>query len=76
MKGDLSAVAATASLLLHQKDGLTFESVVPGCQAALHTHDAVERRYAGDALVEATTNLAFVLHDAHGFGTSTGAATP
>ena len=41
------------------KDGPTFESVVPGYQAALDSHEAVERRYPGDALVEAATNPAF-----------------
>ena len=56
VKGELSAVAATACLLLHQKDGPTFELVVPGYQASLDSHDAVERRYPGDALVEAATN--------------------
>ena len=59
MKGELSAVANTAHLLLHQKDGPTFESVVAGYQAALDSHEAVERRYPGDALVEAATNPAF-----------------
>ena len=58
-KGELSAVAATASLLLSHKDGPTFESVVPRFQAALDSHDAVKRRYPGDALVEAATNLGF-----------------
>ena len=38
---------------------LTFKSVVPGYEAALDSHEAVERRYPGDALVEAATNLAF-----------------
>ena len=30
MKGELSAVASTARLLLHQREGPTFELVVPG----------------------------------------------
>ena len=79
VKGELSAVASTARLLLHQKDGPTSESVVPGYQAALDSHEAVERRYPGDALVEAATNPAFEPPQppaAHGFGTSTGTATP
>ena len=59
VKGELSALAATARLLLHQKDGPTFESVVPGYQGAMDRHDAVEKRYLGDALVEAATNPAF-----------------
>ena len=33
--------------------------MVPGYQAALDSHDAIERRYPGDALVEAATNPAF-----------------
>ena len=53
-------MAATARLLLGQKKGgLSFESVVPGYKTALDSHDAVERRYPGDALVEAATNPAF-----------------
>ena len=62
MKGELSAAAATARLPLGQKEGgggLSFESMVPGYKAALESHDAVEKRYPGDALVEAATNPAF-----------------
>ena len=60
VKGELSAVAATARLLLSQKEGgLSFESVVPGYKAALDSHDTVEKRHPGDALVEAATNPAF-----------------
>ena len=59
MKRDLSAVASMARLLLHQRDGPIFESVVLGYQAALDSHKAVERRYPGDALMEAATNPAF-----------------
>ena len=61
VKGEFSAVAATARLLLgqHQGGGLSFDSVVPGYKAALHSHDAVEKRYPGDALLEAATNPAF-----------------
>ena len=51
------------------------ESVVPGYQAALYSHDVVERRYPGDALVEGVTNPAFEPPAAHAFGTSTGTAT-
>ena len=82
-KGELSAVAATVRLLLSQRDGPTFESVVPGFQAALDSHDDVERRYPGGALVEAATNPAFEPPPqppqppaAHGSGTSTGTASP
>ena len=60
VKGQLSSVAATARLLLHQEDGPTFESLVPGYQAAMDSHDAVERRW--DALVEAATDPAFEPH--------------
>ena len=60
-KGELSAVADAARLLLSQRDSPTFESVVPGFQAALGSHDDVERWYPGDALVEAATNPAFKL---------------
>ena len=59
VKGELSVVASTARLLLHHREGPTFESVVPGYQAALDSHEAVQRRYPGDALVEAATNPAF-----------------
>ena len=59
VKGELSAVASTARLLLHQREGRTFESVVPGHQATLDNHEVVERRYPGDALVQAAINLAF-----------------
>ena len=52
-------MASTARQLLHQKDGPTFESLVPGYQAALDSHEAVKRRYPGDALVGAATNPAF-----------------
>ena len=76
MRGELSAVGSTARLPLHQKDGPTFEWVVPGYQVALDSHDAVERRYAGDALVEAATNRAFEPPAAYGCGTFTGTATP
>ena len=41
MKGELSTVVSTARLLLHQREGPTFESVVPGYQAALDSHEAV-----------------------------------
>ena len=58
-EGELSAVAATARLPLSQRDGPTFESVIPGFQAALDNHDNVERRYPVDALVEAATQPAF-----------------
>ena len=58
-KGELSVVAATTRLLLSRKDGPTFESVVPGFQDALDSHDAVEGQYPGDALVEAATNPGF-----------------
>ena len=82
-KGELSAVAATAHLLLSQRDGPTFESVVPGFQAALDSHDDVERRYPWDALMEAANNPAFELPAqppwppaAHGSGTSIGTASP
>ena len=79
MKGALSALASNAHLLLHQREGPTFESVVPGYQAALDSHEALERRYLGDALVEAATNPAFEPPRppaAHGSGTSVGTATP
>ena len=56
VKGKLSAVAATARLLLQQKDRPTFESVVPGYQGAMDSHDIVERWYPGDALVEGATS--------------------
>ena len=53
-------MAATACLLLGQLEGgLPFESVVPGCKAALESHDAFEKCYPGDILVEAATNPAF-----------------
>ena len=42
-----------------KEGGLSFESVVPGYKATLDSHDAVEKRYPGDALVEAATNPAF-----------------
>ena len=79
VRGELSVVGSTARLLLHHKDGPTFESVVPGYQAALDSHDAIERRYPGDALVEATTNPAFEPPQppaAYGSETSTSTATP
>ena len=79
VKGELSALASTARLLLRLKDGPKFEDVVPGYQAALDSYEAVERRYPGDALVEAATNPAFeppLPPAAHGSWTSTGAATP
>ena len=81
VKGELSAVAATARLLLGQKEGgggLSFESVVPGYKAALDSHDAVEKRYPGDALVEAATNPAFkppTPAEAQGSGSSIGTAS-
>ena len=59
VKRGLSTVAAAASLLLCKRDGPTFDSVVQGFQAALDSHDDVERRYPGDALLEAATNPAF-----------------
>ena len=80
VKGELSAVAASARLLLGQKEGgLSFESVVPGYKAALDSHDAVEKRYPGDALLEAATNPAFkppTPAQAHGSGSSIGTASP
>ena len=80
VKGELSAVAATAPLLLGQKEGgLSFESVVPGYKAALDSHDAVEKRYPGDALVEAATNPAFkppTPAEAQASGSSIGIASP
>ena len=80
VKGELSAVAATARLLLGQKEGgLSFESVVPGYKTALDNHDAVEKRYPGDALVQAATNPAFkppTPPEAQGFGSSIGTASP
>ena len=77
MKGELSAVAATARLLLgqNQGEGLSFESVVPVYKAA---HDAAEKRYPGDALVEAATNPAFkppTPAEAQGSGSSIGTAS-
>ena len=51
-------MTSTERLLLHKKDGPTFDLVVPGYQGAMESHDAVERRYPGDALVEAATNPA------------------
>ena len=83
-KGELSALAATARVLLSERDGPTLESVVPGFQAALDNHDDVERRYLRDAVVEAATNPAFQPPPppppqppaAHGSGTSTGSAPP
>ena len=59
VKGELSAVAATVRLLLGQNQGgggLSFDSVAPWYKAALDSHDAVEKRYPGDAMVEAATN--------------------
>ena len=80
VKGELSAVAATARLLLGQKEsGLSFQPVVPGYKAALDSHDAVEKRYPGDALVEAATNPAFkppTPSEAQGSGSSIGTASP
>ena len=79
LKGDLSAVASTARLLLQHKDGPTFKSVVLGYQAALDNHEVVQRRYPGDALVEAATNPVFEPPQppaAHGSGTPTGSVTP
>ena len=80
VKGELSAVAATARLLLGQKEGgLSFEAVVPGYKAALDSHDTVEKRYPGDALVEAATNPAFkppTPAEAQGSGSSIGTASP
>ena len=80
VKGELLAVAATTCLLLGQKEGgLSFESVVPGYKAALDSHDAVEKRYPGDALVEAATNPAFkppTPAEAQGSGSSIGTASP
>ena len=82
MKGELPAVAASARLLLGQHHGggggLSFESVVPGYKAALDSHDAVENRYPGDALVEAATDPAFKPlkpAEAQGSGSSTGTAS-
>ena len=48
-----------AALPLTGREGPTFDSVVPGYQTALDSHEAVERRYPGDALVEVATNPAF-----------------
>ena len=80
VKGELSAVAATARLLLGQQEGgLSFESVVPGYQTALVSHDAVEKRYPLQALVEAATNPAFkppTPPEAQGSGSSIGTASP
>ena len=80
VKGERPAVAATARLLLgqHQGGGLSFESVVPGYKAALDSHDAVEKRYPGDVLVEAATNPAFkppTPAEAQGSGSSIGTAS-
>ena len=51
-------MAATAHLLLGQKEGgLSFESLMPGYQTALDSHDAVERHYPGGALVKQVTTL-------------------
>ena len=61
VKGELSAMAATARLLLSKRDGSTFKSVVLGFQAALDSHDDVQRRYPGHALVESATNPSFEL---------------
>ena len=71
-------MAATARLLLSQRDEATFKSVWPGFQAALDSHDDVERRYPGDALVQAATNPAFEPNPpaAQGSGTSIGTASP
>ena len=58
--------------------GLSFESVVPGYKAALDSHDAVGKRYPGDALVEAATNPAFkppMPAEAQGSGSSIGTAS-
>ena len=66
-------------LLLHEKNGPTFESVVLVYQAALDSHEALERRYPGDALGEAATNPAFEPPQPpkdHRSGTPTGTATP
>ena len=79
VKGQLSKVASTARLLLHQWEGPTFESVLPGYQAALDSHEAVKRQFPGIALVQAATNAAFrPPHPpaAHGSGSSTCTATP
>ena len=41
MKGEFLAVAIIARLLLHYKDGPSFQLVVLGYQAALDSHEAV-----------------------------------
>ena len=73
-------MAATARLLLGQKEGgLSFDSVVPAYKAALDSLDAVEKRYPGDALVEAATNPAFkppTPAEAQGSGSYIGTASP
>ena len=56
---------------------MSFESVVPGYKAALDSHDAVEKRYPGDALVEAAANPSFkppTPAEAQGYGSSIGPA--
>ena len=80
VRGELSAVAATARPLLGQKEGggLSFELVVPGYKTALHSHEAVEKRYPGDALVEAATSPALLPPapaEAQGSGSSIGTAS-
>ena len=84
VKGEVSSVAATARLLPQQKDGPTFESVVPGYQGAMDSHDVVEKRYPGDALVEPPLTQPLSPPPppqppqppgAHWYGTSTGTAT-
>ena len=72
-------MTATPRLLLGQKEGgLSFELVVLGYKAALDSHDDVEKRYPGDALVEAATNPAFKPPrppEAQGSGSSIGTAS-
>ena len=59
--------------------GAVLRVVVPGYKAALDIHDAVEKRYPADALVEAATNPAFkppTPAAAQGSGSSIGVASP
>ena len=65
--------------LARRRGGLSFEAVLPGYKAALDSHDAFEKRYPGDALVEAATNPAFkppTPAEAQGSGSSIGTASP
>ena len=51
---------------------------MPGYKAALDSHDAVEKRYLGDALLEGATNPAFkpaTPAEAQGSGSSIGTAS-